>query len=162
MNMIIRRMRHEASQTKANWGFENRRLRLGAKIAGIRLAMFELGFGLFTIYGLGLGFGTMTEDSMGALDQDGADHAVTHAQPTQGGHPWFVTNTGFSAAPEAPCSLRVRNIQSPTAHWDPACIRDNVKLEEQADTTHENVRPDRVWPAPTSAQSRYHTKQSDQ
>ena len=41
---------HPANATrgvpKANWGFENRRL--GAKIAGIRLAIFELGFGLRT------------------------------------------------------------------------------------------------------------------
>ena len=38
--------------------------------------------------------------SIVALDAAGQGHA----RPTQGGHSWFVTNTQFFAAPEAPCA----------------------------------------------------------
>ena len=44
-----------------------------------------------------LGFGTTTEDSTGALDQDGADHAVTHTPTPPSSHTrWVRAGTGDS------------------------------------------------------------------
>ena len=60
--------------------------------------------------------------SIVALDAAGQGHA----RPTQGGHPWFVTEWGFSAAPEAPWSARAVEATRALGHMAVARMYCNV------------------------------------